>query len=417
MPGAVGGVGKVRHERAESLSHASRGKAPERLLPHINADRLRPVSRMVRLTFAGLALFFVLFPLTLQKPGLPQDLKSDEPAYYLMALSLVHDFDLRCETKDIQRLTNEFPYNNANNLILMTDDDWQTVWFGKPYLVSLLAAPAVAIFGANGFLATNMALLMFVDLDGRALSPALQSGRAGAALLGRFLPALERLRLRFLDPHRSALHGLGHRLSLPRLHAGRDRRSDRPLGALRALVLERRQPAGLVGGGDHRRRLQQADPRPPRAAGALPRLPRGAHCAGPRSGSPAQRSPESSGLRHIDRLHRPPLRLPRRRALRRARPRLHPHARPADRPLRGLQGGGARSERTAQLLVVDLPAARGRSSPAGEPRLLLRRPAHRAPPLRAVLRDLPAALLRSTAGVRRSAGGCLRPSPAWRSSS
>ncbi len=118
------------------------------------------MSRTVRLTFAGLALFFILFPLTLQKPGLPQDLKSDEPAYYLMALSLVEDFDLLCEAKDIQRLTNEFPYNNANNLILMTDDGWQTVWFGKPYLVSLLAAPAVAFFGADGFLATNMALLM-----------------------------------------------------------------------------------------------------------------------------------------------------------------------------------------------------------------------------------------------------------------
>lgn len=118
------------------------------------------MSRTVRLTFAGLALFFVLFPLTLQKPGLPQDLKSDEPAYYLMALSLVHDFDLRCEVRDIQRLTNEFPYNNANNLILMTDDGWQTVWFGKPYLISLLAAPAVALFGADGFLATNMALFL-----------------------------------------------------------------------------------------------------------------------------------------------------------------------------------------------------------------------------------------------------------------
>ena len=118
------------------------------------------MSRTVRLTYLGLALFFVLFPLTLQKPGLPQDLKSDEPAYYLMALSLVHDFDLLCETKDIQRLTNEFPYLEAKNLILMTDDDWKTVWFGKPYLVSFIAAPAVALFGADGFLATNMALLL-----------------------------------------------------------------------------------------------------------------------------------------------------------------------------------------------------------------------------------------------------------------
>ena len=73
--------------------------------------------RTSRLTFAGLALLFVLFPLTLQKPGLPQELKSDEPAFYLMALSLVHDRDLRCELRDIQRLTTEFPYAQARNLI------------------------------------------------------------------------------------------------------------------------------------------------------------------------------------------------------------------------------------------------------------------------------------------------------------
>ena len=42
----------------------------------------------------------------------------------------------------------------------MTDDGWKTVYFGKPYLVSLLAAPAVALFGADGFVATNMALLL-----------------------------------------------------------------------------------------------------------------------------------------------------------------------------------------------------------------------------------------------------------------
>jgi hypothetical protein len=118
------------------------------------------VSRTVRLAFAGLALFFVIFPLTLQKPGLPQDLKSDEPAYYLMALSLVRDGDLLCELHDIQRLEVEFPYVEAKNLILMTDDGWRTVYFGKPYLVSLLAAPAVALLGANGFLGMNMALLM-----------------------------------------------------------------------------------------------------------------------------------------------------------------------------------------------------------------------------------------------------------------
>jgi hypothetical protein len=118
------------------------------------------MSRTTRLAFGALALFLVVFPLTLQKPGLPMNLKSDEPAYYLMALSLAHDFDLRCEVRDIQRLRSEYPFSIVENLILMTDDGWRNVYFGKPYLISLVATPLVRLFGADGFVATNMALLL-----------------------------------------------------------------------------------------------------------------------------------------------------------------------------------------------------------------------------------------------------------------
>jgi len=118
------------------------------------------MSRTTRLVFGALALFLVLFPLTVQKPGLPMNLKSDEPAYYLMALSLAHDFDLRCELKDIQRLRTEYPFTIVENLILMTDDGWRNVYFGKPYLISLVAAPLARLFGADGIVATNMALLL-----------------------------------------------------------------------------------------------------------------------------------------------------------------------------------------------------------------------------------------------------------------
>jgi hypothetical protein len=118
------------------------------------------MSRPVTSAFAAIALFLVLFPLALAKPGLPLSLKSDEPAYYLMALSLVHDRDLVCDLGDIRRLGVEFPHNTARNLILGSDDGFRTVYFAKPYLVSLLAAPMTALFGADGFVATNMALLL-----------------------------------------------------------------------------------------------------------------------------------------------------------------------------------------------------------------------------------------------------------------
>jgi hypothetical protein len=118
------------------------------------------MNRSTSLVLLGLAVFLVLFPLTLDKPGWPAGLKADEPAYFLMALSLAHDFDLRVETADLRRLFNEFPHNPAANVILMTDDGWHTVYFGKPYVYSLLAAPGVRLFGANGMVALNMALLL-----------------------------------------------------------------------------------------------------------------------------------------------------------------------------------------------------------------------------------------------------------------
>ncbi len=118
------------------------------------------LSRGARQALLWLTLLLVLFPLAISKPGLPGSLKSDEPAYYLMALSLVHDGDLRFEPRDAERLFVEFPYFPSNNTILMTPDGWRTVYYGKPYVYSFFAAPMAGLFGANGIVGFNMLLLM-----------------------------------------------------------------------------------------------------------------------------------------------------------------------------------------------------------------------------------------------------------------
>jgi hypothetical protein len=118
------------------------------------------MNQPTRFALLCLTVFLVLFPLVLRRPGLPGNLKADEPAYYLMALSLVRDGDLKCEQQDYRRLFDEFPYREVRNLILMSDDGWQTVYFGKPYIYSLFAAPAAALFGASGIIAFNMLMLM-----------------------------------------------------------------------------------------------------------------------------------------------------------------------------------------------------------------------------------------------------------------
>ncbi len=118
------------------------------------------MSKTTRLALLALTLLLVTIPLTFGRPGLPSGLKADEPAYFLMALSLARDRDLRCDIPDLHRLVDAFPFSPTNNLILMSDDGWRTVYFGKPFAYSLFAAPAAALFGPGGMIAFNMALAL-----------------------------------------------------------------------------------------------------------------------------------------------------------------------------------------------------------------------------------------------------------------
>lgn len=118
------------------------------------------MSRSVALGLTALSLFLVILPLVAPKPGLPATLKSDEPAYFLAAASLAHDFDLIVDEGDLARLFESYPFLTTQNLILASQDGWQTLTFGKPFLYSLFAAPLVWLFGANGMVAFNMLLLV-----------------------------------------------------------------------------------------------------------------------------------------------------------------------------------------------------------------------------------------------------------------
>ncbi|MEM7585801.1 MAG: hypothetical protein AAF560_20595 [Acidobacteriota bacterium] len=125
-----------------------------------NPSTFRAPQRTVVHSLVCLSLVLLLLPLTHRKPGMPATLKADEPAYFLAALSLVKDGDLRCEPRDLARLYQEFPYTPVHNLILSTDDGWRTVYFGKPYIFAFLASPLAAIWGANGLVAFNSLLMV-----------------------------------------------------------------------------------------------------------------------------------------------------------------------------------------------------------------------------------------------------------------
>ncbi len=117
------------------------------------------MSRSTRLAFACLAGFLILLPLSLKKPGLPMRLAGEEATWLSMAASLAHDRDLRCDPGDRSRLFAEFPFAEID-LELASDDGWATARFNRPVIYPLLAAPFVALWGANGPIALNAALFL-----------------------------------------------------------------------------------------------------------------------------------------------------------------------------------------------------------------------------------------------------------------
>ncbi len=116
------------------------------------------MQRPVRLALTALTIVLVLMPLSAGRPGQPPTMKADEPGYFLAGLSLAFDRDLRCDQHDIDRAFDHYQYFPVDNLILMSPDGWDTVYFGKPYIYSFLAAPLAAIAGPRGFVVFNMLL-------------------------------------------------------------------------------------------------------------------------------------------------------------------------------------------------------------------------------------------------------------------
>lgn len=129
----------------------------------------------------ALTLFLLAIPLTLPKPGQPPNLKADEPAYYLMALSLAYDRDLTLDIGDVGRAFDEFPYGPIQNLVVATDDGWHTTYFGKPHAYSILAAPFAFFWQADGLLFFNTLLFVLAFwmgasyLTAQGLNPVLSS--------------------------------------------------------------------------------------------------------------------------------------------------------------------------------------------------------------------------------------------------
>ena len=109
--------------------------------------------------------------LTVNFPKAGYGFHSDEATYYMMGLSLVHDWDLTYRKEDLVRVWREFPAGPAGVFLKKgktlggaPDPDPNRLFYAKSFIYPLVAAPFIAVFGTNGFLVLNALLIATVVL-------------------------------------------------------------------------------------------------------------------------------------------------------------------------------------------------------------------------------------------------------------
>ncbi len=112
------------------------------------------------------------FALSVDLPRATYGFKSDEATYYMMGLSLVHDWDLAYRREDLVRVWREFPAGPAGVFLKHgkkldgSPDPARRLYYGKSFIYPLFAAPFIALVGSKGFLVLNALCLALVLLCG-----------------------------------------------------------------------------------------------------------------------------------------------------------------------------------------------------------------------------------------------------------
>jgi hypothetical protein len=145
------------------------------------------------------ALFLCIYGTCAVSVDLPKatyGFKSDEATYYMMGLSLVHDWDLTYRREDLVRVWREFPAGPAGLFLKRgrrfdgsPDPARARYYYGKSFIYPLFAAPLIAVVGTNGFLVLNALCLALVVLCGFLFLHARAPAWPAAILAGGFVMA------------------------------------------------------------------------------------------------------------------------------------------------------------------------------------------------------------------------------------
>jgi len=113
----------------------------------------------MKIDFTFAVLFLLLVFLAYSALFLPPKRYGDASTYYMITQSIIHDFDIRYEERDLARvLQNPFEDVPAG-MYLIKNYAERSYYFAKEYMYSLLSAPFVALGGPNGFIFFNALML------------------------------------------------------------------------------------------------------------------------------------------------------------------------------------------------------------------------------------------------------------------
>jgi hypothetical protein len=146
-----------------------------------SGERTRPARRAGVFVAAVLGLVLLAIAVSVDFPAVSIGFKGDEATYYLLGHSLARDRDFVYERKDLIRVWEEYPapegiFLKKGKTIRVAldgtvpfvhwikgDDPVPTrLYFSKPYIYPLVAAPFIWALGTNGFLVLH-ALLLTLD--------------------------------------------------------------------------------------------------------------------------------------------------------------------------------------------------------------------------------------------------------------
>jgi len=132
----------------------------------------------------------MFWALTLATPKAERVLYSDQATHVMIAASVWNDVDLKYSLEDLQRFREDYPKETGPCGLLLKQGVSGDLFYAKPYIYGMIAAPFYAVFGLDGFVIFNVICLVLIgSVVGLALAGSLGVGWGIFASLAFVVPS------------------------------------------------------------------------------------------------------------------------------------------------------------------------------------------------------------------------------------